>query len=236
MTEEDDHLAAEYAIGLLDGEALLAARGRAMHDPAFAQAVARWEAHFAPLLDDVPPQAPDPSVWDRIERGLEGGEPSATVVKLEQRLRRWQSAAGLAAAAAVVLALLSVRPDFLPGNAPPTADAPLPVLAGSIPIENTPLRLAVTYLPERRELLVSASGIAADGVHDHELWLVPDQGTPLSLGLVEAGSERGVALDPAISRQIGPGAKLALTREPLGGKPADRDAGPVVGQGTLSKI
>ena len=68
------------------------------------------------------------------------------------------------------------------------------------------------------------------------LWLVPDQGTPLSLGVVKAGRERGLALDPEIARQIGAGAKLALTREPIGGKPEGRDAGPVVGQGTLSRI
>ena len=128
------------------------------------------------------------------------------------------------------MVLTPAQPSIIP------MQAPAPVLAGSIPIDKTALRLAVTYIPERRKLLVSSSGIAADGVHDHELWLVPDRGEPLSLGLVRAGSERGVALDPAIARQLAPGAKLALTREPIGGKPPGRDAGPVVGQGTLSQI
>lgn len=225
----DDHLAAEYALGLLDGQALLAARGRLAGDPAFARAVASWEAHFAPLLDEFGAEAPDPSVWTGIERALAGSAPPP-VVALERRLRRWQWLAGLSAAAAVVLALLTV----LPGRqSQPAAPA---VLAGSIPIDSTPLRLAVTYIPDRRELLVSASGITADGVHDHELWLVPDRGAPLSLGLVKPGAERAVALDPAIARRIAAGARLALTREPIGGKPAGRAAGPIVGQGTLSKI
>ena len=226
---DDDFLAAEYAVGLLDAEQLLAARGRLARDPAFAQAVERWEAHLAPLLDQIGDEVPSATVWAGIERALAAEAPPA-VVTLERRLRRWQWTAGLSAAAAVVLALLTV----LPGPRPQEKSSA--VLAGSIPIESTPLRLAVTFIPERRELLVSASGIAADGIHDHELWLVPDQGAPLSLGLVKAGSERGVALEPAIARRIGAGAKLALTREPIGGKPEGRDAGPVVGQGTLSKI
>jgi anti-sigma-K factor RskA len=32
------------------------------------------------------------------------------------------------------------------------------------------------------------------------------------------------------------GAQLLLTREPLGGKPADQDAGPVVAEGSLQLI
>lgn len=226
---DDDFLAAEYAIGLLDGEQMLAVRGRLARDSAFADEVARWETHFAPLLDELAGVEPNPSVWAGIERRL-AADPEPKVATLERRLRQWQWTAGLSAAAAVVLALLTVIPGPRPQEAHPA------VLAGSIPIDNTPLRLAVTFIPERRELLVSASGVAADGVHDHELWLVPDKGTPLSLGLVKAGSERGVALDPVIARRIGAGAKLALTREPIGGKPEGRDAGPVVGQGTLSKI
>ena len=101
----------------------------------------------------------------------------------------------------------------------------------NIPIGETPLRLAVTYIPDRTELLVSASGLTADGVHDHELWLVMPQGAPQSLGVVIPGEERRVAVDPAVAAYIGAGAQMVLTREPLGGAPKGGAAGPVVAQG-----
>jgi anti-sigma-K factor RskA len=107
----------------------------------------------------------------------------------------------------------------------------------SIPIGDTTLRLGVTYLPASEEMLVSASGLSADGVHDHELWLVPSDGSALqSLGVVVPGEERRVPLPDDITRNMADGAQLLLTREPLGGKPADQDAGPVVAEGNFRLI
>lgn len=241
----DDLLAAEYVIGLLDGQELLQARSRVASDPAFAGAVQWWELRLAPLLDELGSAEPGPDLWRRIEENLakrDSFEPRASsgeVVELRRRLRYWQSTAALAVAASVAALVFALLPLLRAPTAPlqtPAATAPEPPLVTSIPIADTPLRLAVTYIPERRELLVSASGIAPDGVHDHELWLVPDEGVPQSLGVVEAGTERSVSIADALARHVRPGATLALTQEPLGGKPPGREAGPIVGLGTLSKI
>ena len=51
MSEEDDLLAAEYALGLADESA------REGSDPAFAAAVERWRARFNPLLGPERPAA-----------------------------------------------------------------------------------------------------------------------------------------------------------------------------------
>ena len=87
-------------------------------------------------------------------------------------------------------------------------------------------------------MLVSASGLTADGVHDHELWLVPQsEDTPLlSLGVVAPGEERRIQLTPAVAAEMADGSGLVLTREPLGGKPRDANAGPVVAEGRMQKI
>ena len=81
--EGDERLAAEYAMGLLEGEELLAARGRMANEPAFAGLVSRWEQHLMPLLDDVADAAPSPEVWDRIASELaeaaEKDSPVATI-------------------------------------------------------------------------------------------------------------------------------------------------------------
>ena len=237
MTEDtspEDMLAAEYALGLLEGEELLAARAREGRDPVFAADVAQWQERLAPLLDAIPPHTPRAEVWERISRELANTPESAEIVLLTARLRRWKIAAGTAAAAAVAAVSLVV---LSPGQVTPTLpqDAPM---AASIPIGDTQLRLAVTFLPDRKELLVSASGLTADGVHDHELWLVPqNEDTPLlSLGVIAPGEERRVVLDDATAAEFADGSALLLTREPLGGKPADAEAGPVVAEGRMQII
>ena len=231
----DELLAAEYAMGLLEGEDLLAVRGRMAREPAFAGLVAQWETRLAPLLDEPARTAPSPEVWSRIEGELEErDEAPSPVVLLQRRVAVWQRiAAGSAVAAVAAVALL-----FVPaGNTPaPAPDAP--PLVASIPIADTPLRIGVTFLPERDELLVAASGLTADGIHDHELWLVPesDGAEALSLGLIAPGEERRVPLDPALAKLIHDGSQMVLTREPLGGKPAAEPAGPVVAQGAFQAI
>ena len=239
MTQQDI-LAAEYALGLLDSAEALRARGLMATDPGFAAAVADWEDRLAPILDTIPAITPADDIWPRIMAALDEAQPVVEVLALRRTLRRWQMATGISAAAAVTLALLALPLMQPPAPAPIPAPVPAPQsatlaaaapLVASIPIPDTPLRIGLTYLPDREEMLVSASGITADGVHDHELWLVmPDEGAK-SLGVVEAGAERRMTLDHAVAMQIHEGAKLLLTREPLGGAKPGSDAGPVVANG-----
>lgn len=238
---EREILAAEYVLGLLDAEAILQARGLMAGDAVFAASVARWEDRLGPLLDAMPPADPGADVWHRIQAALAQadltGEPVIEVLALRRRVRQWKMATGFTAAAAVVLAFLALpmtpgpRQDTAPSQQIVAADP----LVASIPIGDTPLRLGVTYLPDREEMLVSASGLTADGVHDHELWLVtPDDGAK-SLGVVVPGEERRMPVGPALANRIEAGAELVLTREPLGGAAAGTDAGPVVASGKLQK-
>lgn len=228
MTERNQ-LAAEYALGLLEGEDLLAARGLMAAEPEFAAAVAFWEGRLAPLLDEIGGAVPDEALWARIVAEIEA-VPGGEVVSLKARVRFWQRAAAGAAMAAVgSVALLVLQP------APTPAPLAGPLVA-SIPIGDTPLRLGVTYLPDRKEMLVSASGLTADGVHDHELWLVPPEGELRSLGVVVPGREASMALDPETAALIRDGAQMVLTREPIGGKPEGQAAGPVVAEGAFATI
>ena len=49
----DQTLAAEYALGLLEGEDLLAARARVASDALFAAEVDQWQDRLAPLADHI---------------------------------------------------------------------------------------------------------------------------------------------------------------------------------------
>ena len=232
----DELLAAEYAMGLLEGEDLLAVRGRMARAPAFAGLVAQWETRLAPLLDEPAHAAPSPEVWSRITDELEErDEAPSPVVLLQRRVAVWQRiAAGSAVAAVAAVALLFVAP----GNTPAPVSAPdAPPLVASIPIADTPLRIGLTFLPEREELLVAADGLTADGVHDHELWLMPpgEGARPQSLGVIAPGTQERVSLDPALARSMRQGAQILLSQEPLGGALDKSAPGPVVAQGTLTK-
>ena len=247
IQRDDPMIAAEYALGLLEGEDLLEARGKAASDPAFAQRTAWWDNWFAPWTDEMPGAEPGAHVWDAIAARVSADEAQSpplaasnvVLLDMERKLRRWQWTAGITSAAAALALALFVT---APGSAPVSEEAPLiaaadaPLMA-SIPIGDTPLRLGVTYIPASEEMLVSASGLSADGVHDHELWLVPADGSPLqSLGVVVPGEERRMTPPTEIASNVGDGVELVLTREPIGGKPDGVDAGPVVAQGALDAV
>lgn len=249
---DDPMIAAEWALGLLEGEELLAARGKYASDPAFAWRKEWWDNWFAPWTDEMAGAAePGEHVWQGIAARVapqsdasdtatsanSGGE----VIELRARLRRWQWAAGLtSAAAALALAVLAFAPGNAPVSAPGAAPAQIAAAApmvATVPIGETGLRLDVTYIPESERMLVAAIGLTADGVHDHELWLVPASGGELqSLGVVAPGEVRSMVLPAAITASLADGAKLVLTREPLGGKPEGVEAGPVVAEGAFTRV
>lgn len=247
VTRDDPMIAAEWSLGLLEGEELLAARGRYATDPDFAWRKDWWDDWFAPLTDVVPGAEPGDHVWDAITARItaqqvaaaapESAPPASNVIALEARVRRWQWVAGLTSAAAVALALFTVSPGRAPVEAPPAQLVAAAPLVATVPIGETGLRLDVTYIPESERMLVAAIGLTADGVHDHELWLVPADGGALqSLGVVAPGTVRSMTLPAAITAKLGDGASLVLTREPLGGKPEGVDAGPVVAKGAFTPV
>lgn len=247
-TRDDPMIAAEWSLGLLEGEELLAARGKYASDADFAWRKEWWDGWFAPLSDALPGAEPGAHVWDAIaarigaqQAATAGGAPEAlatSIVALEARVRRWQWVAGLASAAAAVALVLSIT---LSGRQAAPLPQPSPSylapMAATVPIGETGLRLDVTYIPEGERMVVAAIGLTPDGVHDHELWLVPADGSALqSLGVVAPGEVHAMTLPAGLGAKLGEGAGLVLTREPIGGKPEGQDAGPVVAKGSFSRI
>ncbi|HQV03098.1 MULTISPECIES: anti-sigma factor [unclassified Novosphingobium] len=231
MTERE-LLAAEIALRLLSDEeqALLA------QDPKLAALVAAWEARLAPMAEELPPVEPSPQTWQRIaaaQRGAGNDNDGGQIDQLRTRLRRWQMGSAAAAAAALVLGLFTaplLDRSTAPNLAPPVLVASLPVGSDAGP------RLGLTYLPQSGDLVVEAAGVAGDGVHDHELWLVVPDAKPVSMGVVQPGRQSRVHLSPELAGRIDAGLGVVLTREPLGGAPQGGSAGPVVATGKFSTI
>ncbi|MBU7579596.1 MAG: anti-sigma factor [Porphyrobacter sp.] len=245
VQRDDPMIAAEWALGLLEGEELLAARGKYATDPAFAWRKEWWDDWFAPLSDAMPGAEPGEHVWDGIAARIAAPQvpaqdpaaPAANVIELQAKVRRWQWVAAISSmAAAVALALFLTSPISRP-VAPPVQVAAAAPMVATVPIGETGLRLDVTYIPDSQRMVVGAVGLKTDGVHDHELWLVPADGSALqSLGVVAPGEVRSMELPQAVTAKLGDGASLVLTREPIGGKPAGKDAGPVVAKGAFTRV
>lgn len=233
-------LAAELALRLLSDEEQAAARAELAGDPELAALVAQWEDRLAPMATELEPVPPSPQTWQRIAASLEGPRAAndnfaAESAALLARLRRWQLGGMAAAAAALVIGLL-VAP-LLQRPIAPVEQPAAPLLAASLPVGSAEgPRLALTYLPQSRDLVIEASNVPGDGIHDHELWLVVPDGKPVSMGVIASGEQRRVALPPELAGRIAAGLDVVLTREPLGGAPQGGEAGPVVASGKFTTI
>ncbi|HVM37011.1 MAG TPA: anti-sigma factor [Sphingomicrobium sp.] len=239
-SEERGQLAAEYALGVLEGDELAVARDLLQHEAEFRRDVGRWLGRFAPLLEEVGEVQPPASVWAAVQRriaAVSGANDNERL--LERRLTRWRVAAGGATALAASLALiLLTRPAAVPPPpAAPSAQAPAasPMLA-MLGDERQPNMLVASWDPGSRNLVIAAAAtLRDDPAHDHELWVIPADGKPRSLGVLPQNARMHARLDPAMARELHQGATLAVSVEPPGGSPADGPTGPVVASGKLER-
>lgn len=232
---ERDLLAAEHALGLLEGEELVEARGLVASDPAFARAVAEWEARLAPLLDEVGAVEPPQAVWQRVRAAIaappaEGGN----VVELRRKLGRWQAlaagASAIAASLAVVVAYNALRP-------PPAAVEPgsADVMLAALMNQDKTMLLSAAWRPADNSLMIMPETIRPAPGHSHELWIIPADGKPRSLGIVHARTGR-MAVDPVMAPHFAGTPTLAVSVEPEGGSPGEAPSGPVIATGQLQKV
>ena len=155
---------------------------------------------------------------------------------MRRKVGRWQGLTGLAAAAALAVALVAVPPLLRPPAAPPPVQRPPPVLIASLGDQDLPGAVAVTFVPDAGDLLVTASAIERPPGRDHQLWIIPEGGTPISLGVISTEESVKRRLAPAVAAQFRAGATVALSREPSGGSPTGQPTGPVVAAGELTSV
>jgi len=227
MTDDTPTDAAEYALGLLEGEELRAARRRASTDPSFAAEIARWRGRLSSLAEEVPEIEAPASAWRRIERSL-GARAGDNVVLLRRRLNVWRAATGAITAVAASLALVIITEDIPHRIAP----APQPMVA--VIKAGNQVAAVASWDRDSRRLVVSEISMPIAPRHDYQLWLVPAGGKPHSLGVMPARPLVQVAIAEPISDMVGTGATLAVSLEPAGGSPTDQPTGTVVASGTIA--
>ena len=223
-----DALAAQYVAGTLRGRARARFEALLPGHPALQAAVREWQARLMPLTGALPEEAPPPRVWRGIEQNL---WPSPAEQSWWQKLGVWRALSGTALAAVVGLGVML-------GNPPPAPPTLAPVV---VVLENTgtnavnPSTIVASLSGDGRALVtrtLTPVSLTTDRVL--ELWSVPPEGNPRSLGLISANGatvlDRGKL--PATLLKGGTAA-LAVSVEPPGGSPTGTPTGPVVFAGKL---
>lgn len=221
-----DRLAAEYALGTLRGPARRRFETLMAAHPALKRAAADWAERLVLLSASEPGVEPSPRVWRRIEQKLFGAAAAAAPAAASwwQRLVLWRGLAAVSLAAVLGLAVLRVQP--------PPAQPPLVIVLQAQPD-------AAAVLPASFVASVSADGgalvlrplgpLTVDAQRALQLWSVPAQGAPRSLGLLRADGSATIVRDALLQGA----AALAVSLEPAGGSPTGAPTGPILSVGAI---
>lgn len=237
--EERKALAGEIALGLLEGREREEALARLRSDPELQGEVASWNRRMEPLFDEFEPAPPPQSAWERIEAGLSPRAEGTNVVPLRGNVRFWQTTTGIATALAASLALvLVVQPRTI--ATPPAVEQPAqPKHAPMVAMMTTGAEhpaLMASWNPDTQMLEVEASApLPVAKGRSHELWIIPADGKPRSMGVMPEGPMSAHVSDD-MANAFAAGAMLAVSDEPAGGSPTHAPTGPVIASGKLAKV
>ncbi|MGB3165154.1 MAG: anti-sigma factor [Alteraurantiacibacter sp.] len=257
LTDPDgpDILAGEYALGVLEGEELVAAQRQFLSDRDFADRVGWWRLKLANMAETAGEVEPSADVWPAILRRLDGlrpdeaggsGMPIAkpTEHPLAPDVRTgfsgWSLGAAMAGAAALAAALtfVMVQPAVTPPATPVETQAPVTGdrLIAQLSSEDGRLTLAGYVDPRADELSLNLGGFAPGDEQATELWVVPAGGAPQSLGLVPASGTFARQLSEAERAALVEGASLAVTYEDETGAPHAAPTTEILLIGDLSRV
>jgi anti-sigma-K factor RskA len=218
-----DRLAAEHVLGTLRGPARRRFDALLPAHPTLREAVAQWQERLAPLAHGVAPVEPPAQVWERVEQRL--FEPAATPrLRWWQRVGPWRGFSALASAAVAALMVAVLLP--------PAAQPPIVVVLGANPEAVQALNasfVASVSADGRALVLRPLNDLALQPGRALELWAVPPQGAPRSLGLVRAAG----ATTLQRAQLLRDTAAFAVSLEPAGGSPTGAPTGPIVSVGRL---
>lgn len=207
-------------------------------DPAFAAEVEAWRQRLMPMAEGVSGIPAPQALWLRIERAL-GANDNVVAMK---GLRFWRGAT----VGSLTLAAASFAAAVMLSNHTPTT-----VVAPSVPQQGqlldaslvsqsgAPVPLFVAaYDPTRKALIVTSLVTPNnDPAHVHELWVIPADGKPRPLGILEPGKTKAIPMSEKLLPSLAAGSALAVSLEPPGGSPkVDVPTGPITAVGKLAKI
>lgn len=225
-----ERLAAEYVLGTLKGRARRRFESWLPADAALRRAVAEWQDRLCPLAEFSPSVQPPAQVWRAIEQrlGRQTDERAGTATRWFDSVAFWRRLSLASSAIALVMVgILLVRQPGVTEMAPSYVATlsddkaqPMMVVAGAAPD-----RLVVRVVTPQK----------IDPDKSLELWALPKEGPPRSLGLVAADGTVTLPMPQNVSPQTV--AALAVSLEPKGGSPnPNAPSGPVLYKGAWVRI
>jgi len=226
LSDEAIHLlAAEYVVGTLRGRARRRFEAMARADRRVESILRRWEGELTPLAERLTPVEPPARVWKEIEKrtGDRPLVPQTGTSGLSPVF--WQAFAMLATGLASVLAVAFLW--FSPQRSADPAFVAVLTASDAVP------RMVVA-MHDGKELRVRMvkpwTGVEGKSL---ELWALPKNGAPRSLGLIDNDRDTRIVVAAADQRILAANA-FAVSLEPRGGSPSGQPTGPVLCSGVIA--
>ncbi|MRW84326.1 hypothetical protein GJ698_09530 [Pseudoduganella sp. FT26W] len=219
-----EKLAAEYVLGTLKGGARRRFEGYLHNDAALRRLTAEWQDRLVPMAEFSAAEKPRKQVWLGIERRLHLRPERAGWLE-SLNFWRWLGVASTAMAALLVI-VIGTR----------MLDQPQLDYVATLTDEKAQTALVLTGDTQHKALTVRLVGnapVASDKTL--QLWAVPKQGHPRSLGLLADKGEVRLALGSnAVGDDV---ALLAVSLEPKGGSPdPNGPTGPILYKGAWVRV
>ena len=205
-------LAAEYVLGTLRGLARSRFERLMRHDTQLRDEVADWQTRMMPLADSLVPIKPRDRVWRDIRSNLGLATVSRWTLGFWRNLGLISTAATLLMA--VYIAVAPVRtgaPDYVA------------VIADK---QARPI-----WLLSSRASTLTIKALAPRTVmagRSLELWVLPDGGKPVSLGLLPLTGDKVAVLPRSVAKSMAASHTVAVSLEPAGGSPTGQPTGPIL--------
>jgi anti-sigma-K factor RskA len=224
LTEKDNITAAEYALGVLQGEARASFARRIESEPILAAAVQGWDEHFASFAEDIAPVQPPAYIEKELEKRLFASVLPQTKPSLWNSLGLWRGLAIASLAGVLALGMWSLKPF-------PESRA----LVAQVAAQQGNFKLVALYDNATGELRLNrVEGTAASG-RSHEVWLIAGTDAPVSLGILTDAATSRVTVPTALRAKLVSGI-LAVSDEPKGGSPTGAPTGAVLATGALTEV
>jgi anti-sigma-K factor RskA len=219
-------LAAEHALGTLRGRARERFAAIARADPEVDAIRRQWEAAFAPFAERVPDVEPPARVWSRIEERIAERRSAGAWSSLPF----WRAFGLVAGGVATVLIAA-----FLYLQAAPSAE-PVMLAVLTSPAPANEARMVITFrAPDSLHVRnYRPWGSVEKEGKGLELWVLPTEGAPRSLGMVPNVSGDMTIRVRLDDERLQGAAALALSVEDKAGSPTRQPTGRVLCSGAVA--
>ena len=216
----------------------------AREEPAVHAAILRWQDRLAGVSELQATAEPVDKVWCGIETRLGWKAPVESLAPgppMAEPAAGWWQRLWLtplfwrgAAAAMAVVAVLSIGIGMQVGQQREPAPAAIIAVLND---DHAQPAMLVSWDASARSLIVRRlDHLELSERQVLQLWALPADGKPRSLGLIEPGASKAMPMPAPMAAMIVEGASLAVTVEPPGGSGREGPSGPMAAEGKLSRL